>query len=57
MVERAQPEAGLRHLDVLRGFLSADVPGLVRCYEAAPGVGAALVEFEVPGVVGAAATG
>ena len=57
MVERAQPEAGLRHLELLRGFLAADVPGQVRCYEAAPGVGAALVEFEVPGAVGAAAEG
>jgi aromatic ring-opening dioxygenase catalytic subunit (LigB family) len=46
---KAQPEAGLRHLEVLRGFLGADVPGEVLCYEPGPGVGAALVEFEVAG--------
>ena len=45
LAARAQPEAGLRHLEVLRGFLGADVPGEVRCYEGGPGVGAALVEF------------
>jgi aromatic ring-opening dioxygenase catalytic subunit (LigB family) len=48
--ERVQPDAGLRHLEVLRGLLGADVKGLVRCYQASPGAGAALVEFEVPGV-------
>jgi len=41
----AQPEAGLRHLEVLRGFLGADRPGQVLAYDALPGVGAALVEF------------
>jgi 3,4-dihydroxyphenylacetate 2,3-dioxygenase len=41
----AQPEARLRHLELLRGMLGADVPGVVRAYEAAPGMGAALVEF------------
>jgi len=46
--ERAQPEAELRHLEVLRGFLGSDVPGVLRCYEASPGVGSALVEFELP---------
>ena len=46
LVERAQPEAGLRHLEVLRGFLSGDRPGQVRCYEGEHGIGAALVEFE-----------
>jgi aromatic ring-opening dioxygenase catalytic subunit (LigB family) len=44
---KAQPEANLKHLEVLRGLLGADVPGTVRCYEAGPGVGAALVEFLV----------
>ena len=46
LATRAQPEASLRHLEVLRGFLGGDVPGELRCYEAGPGVGAALVEFE-----------
>jgi aromatic ring-opening dioxygenase catalytic subunit (LigB family) len=46
VVERAHPEAGLRHLEMLRGFLGSDVPGQVLCYEQAPGVGAALVAFE-----------
>ena len=48
--ERVQPDAGLRHLEVLRGVLGADVKALVRCYQSSPGAGAALVEFEVPGV-------
>jgi len=43
--ERAQPQAGLRHLEVLHGFLGAAAPGVVGCYESSPGVGAALVEF------------
>ena len=43
--ERVQPQAGLRHLEVLRGFLQHDAPGVVGCYESSPGVGAALVEF------------
>jgi len=51
VVERAQPEAGLRHLALLRGFLDADVHGEVLCYEAGPGMGAALVAFDVPGGV------
>jgi aromatic ring-opening dioxygenase catalytic subunit (LigB family) len=46
LAEKAQPEAGLRHLEVLRGFLGDDLPGAVLCYETAPGTGAALVEFE-----------
>ena len=46
VVERAQPEAALRHLEVLRGFLGGDVPGHVVCYESGPGIGAALVTFE-----------
>jgi aromatic ring-opening dioxygenase catalytic subunit (LigB family) len=48
-LERIQPEARLRHLEVLRGFLGEDVPGIVRCYESSAGVGAALIEFPVPG--------
>jgi 4,5-DOPA dioxygenase extradiol len=43
--ERVQPQAGLRHLEVLRGFLGGDSVGVVGCYESSPGVGAALVEF------------
>jgi 3,4-dihydroxyphenylacetate 2,3-dioxygenase len=42
---RAAAEAGLRHLEVLRGFLGHDLPGVLACYESSPGVGAALVEF------------
>ncbi len=41
---RSHGEAGLRHLEVLRGF-AGDVHGEVRCYEAGPGVGAALAAF------------
>jgi len=51
--ERAHAEAGLRHLEVLRGFLGADLPGRVACYEAAPGLGAALVEWTAEPVVAA----
>ena len=51
VIERAHPEAALRHLALLRGILGADVRGEVRSYEAGPGVGAALVVFEVPGGV------
>jgi aromatic ring-opening dioxygenase catalytic subunit (LigB family) len=47
LIEKAQPELGLRHLEVLRGFLAYDAPGEVRAYETVPGVGAALVEFPV----------
>jgi aromatic ring-opening dioxygenase catalytic subunit (LigB family) len=46
--ERAQPEAGMRHLELLRGFLGSDAPGRLLCYEPGPGVGAAFLEFEVP---------
>jgi aromatic ring-opening dioxygenase catalytic subunit (LigB family) len=48
VLDRAMPEAGLRHLDVLKGFLGDDVQGVVHDYEAGPGVGAALVSFELP---------
>lgn len=50
IVERAHPEAELRHLEVLRGFLGGDIPGQVLCYEPGPGIGAALVAFETVGV-------
>jgi 3,4-dihydroxyphenylacetate 2,3-dioxygenase len=46
-VERVQPQAGLRHLEVLRGLLARDGAGVVVCYESGPGVGAALMEFEL----------
>src|SRR5262245_4265990 len=46
LIERAHPDAELRHLEVLRGFLGSDVPGQVLCYETGPGVGAALIAFE-----------
>jgi aromatic ring-opening dioxygenase catalytic subunit (LigB family) len=42
---RARPEAGLRHLEVLRGFAGPGVRAVVRCYEGSNGVGAALIEF------------
>jgi aromatic ring-opening dioxygenase catalytic subunit (LigB family) len=45
--EKAQPHVGLRHLEVLRGFLLEDVPGTARCYESNPGVGGALIEFAI----------
>ncbi|HEY2955165.1 MAG TPA: hypothetical protein VGK89_07945 [Candidatus Eisenbacteria bacterium] len=48
--EKAQPEAGLLHLEVLRGFLGGDLPGTLLGYEAGPGVGAALMEFELAAV-------
>ncbi len=51
LVEKAQPEADLCHLEVLRGFLGADLPGQVLCYDPEPGMGAALVAFDVPGAV------
>jgi aromatic ring-opening dioxygenase catalytic subunit (LigB family) len=54
-LERIQPEARLRHLEVLRGFLGEDVKGVVRCYESGTGVGAALIEFPVPGAAPPAA--
>ena len=46
-LHRILPEAGLRHLEVLRGFLGADAKGEVLCYEASPGAGAALISFDV----------
>lgn len=42
---RARLESGLRHLEVLRGFLLLDAPGEVLAYETSPGIGVALVVF------------
>lgn len=50
VVERAHPEAGLRHLEFLRGVVAADVKGELLCYEPGPGVGAALIGFEIAAV-------
>lgn len=47
VLDQAQPEAMLRHFDVMRGFLGEDRPGDVRCYESGPGVGAALIAFDL----------
>lgn len=44
--DKARPEAGLRHLEVLRGFLLLDTArGDVLEHETSPGIGTALVEF------------
>ena len=45
LLEKARPEADLRHLEVLRGFLLADLRGRVLEHETSPGLGIALVEF------------
>ena len=45
LLERAQPDAGLRHLEVLRGFLMGDQPGRVLEHETSPGLGTAIAEF------------
>lgn len=47
--ERARPAAGLRHLDLLRGFLGSDTPGTLLGYESLPGVGGAFVTFPLAG--------
>jgi aromatic ring-opening dioxygenase catalytic subunit (LigB family) len=54
VVERAKPEADLRHLEILRGFLQGGVPGELLCYESGPGVGAALMAFGIDGAKAAA---
>lgn len=46
VVKRVQPEAGLRHLAILRGLIGSDRPGDVLAYEPGPGMSAALVEFD-----------
>jgi len=48
VLEKAKPDAGLRHLDVIRGFLGADLPATVHAYEASPGVGAVFASFVLP---------
>ena len=48
VLARARPEAGLRHLEVLRGLLGEGSSGVVRGYEESFGMGAALVEFTRP---------
>lgn len=46
--EKARPEAGLKHLEVLRGFLVLDTArGDVLEHETSPGIGTALVEFQL----------
>jgi len=53
LIEKAQPEAGMRHLEVLRGFLLGDLPGHVLEHESSPGLGTALVELALdPGSAG-----
>jgi aromatic ring-opening dioxygenase catalytic subunit (LigB family) len=47
MRDRARPEAGLRHLDVVRGVVGDGAAVSVRCYESGPGIGAALVAFTI----------
>ena len=42
---KSHPDAGWRHLEVLRGFLGDHRGGRVLAYEALPGIGAALAEF------------
>jgi aromatic ring-opening dioxygenase catalytic subunit (LigB family) len=53
--ERAKPEAELRHLALLRGFLGGDVAGKLLAYERGPGVGAVLMEFPLSSAEGARA--
>lgn len=46
--EKARPEASLRHLEVLRGFLVLETArGDVLEHETSPGIGTALVEFQL----------
>jgi aromatic ring-opening dioxygenase catalytic subunit (LigB family) len=55
ILRRAKPEANLRHLDVIHGFVGGAVRGDVINYEPGPGVGAALVAFDLPAVAPASA--
>ncbi len=50
---KVRPEAGLRHLEVLRGLVGEGVRAVVRCYESGPGIGAALIELPI-GVIASA---
>ena len=52
-IEKAWPDAGLRHLEVLRGFLLGDLVGHVLEHERSPGIGTALVEFPLEVAPGA----
>ena len=53
LIEKAQPEAELRHLEVMRGFLLGDLRGRVLEHETSPGLGTALVEFQLdPNAIG-----
>jgi aromatic ring-opening dioxygenase catalytic subunit (LigB family) len=46
--DKARPEADLKHLEVLRGFLMLDsARGDVLEHETSPGIGTALVEFQL----------
>ena len=45
LLEKSKPDADLRHLEVLRGFLLGDLPGRVLEHEQSPGIGTALIEF------------
>lgn len=50
LLDKARPDAALKHLEVLRGFLVTDLPGRVLEHEASPGLGTVLAEFPlVPG--------
>jgi len=51
--EKAHPEAGLMHLEVLRGFLVlGSASGRVIERESLPGIGTALVEFPIEAATG-----
>jgi aromatic ring-opening dioxygenase catalytic subunit (LigB family) len=50
ITERAMPEADLMHLEVLRGFLRADLSAELLAYENAPGIGTALMEIPLAAV-------
>jgi len=52
--EKARPEADLRHLEVLAGFVGARGAGVVIERDHLPGVGAALVEFLLAPAAGGA---
>lgn len=53
LLEKSKPDAELRHLEVMRGFLLGDLPGRVIEHEQSPGIGTALVEFALdPGTGG-----
>jgi len=52
-IEKAWPDAGLRHLEVMRGFLLGDLAGRVLEHERSPGIGTALIEFPLEVATGA----